>query len=359
MEQPATQNENVFGAPMPRETNLIGQSKKAAEHHKRYLKTAWGKTPVRYKGDAHLITIAPTGSGKGRSAIIPNLLIYNGPIIVIDPKCENYAVTAERRKAIGHKVIVLDPFKIQTNMGDRLNPMDIFDLVNSDIDSDAQMLAELLSEGNRGAKELFSDLSANGLNTQIKPQSANFIALKADHPGLQHIFLDVFVAEVLADLTNYPLDGHDLAYILRSGAYDLLNKLTIIEAVDENIITGSNAALTEISRLMYQHHPLPVSKPIMIAVLNQPAPLDQQIQLFNMYNQNFDSGDAQAVFKNFPPPYNKIGLRHTSFIVPAEGEFKFLANNLEQIHMIHNQKPDKKGIKSQIINGTKCKLFCR
>ncbi|MGK7296029.1 MAG: type IV secretory system conjugative DNA transfer family protein, partial [Candidatus Wenzhouxiangella sp. M2_3B_020] len=61
-------------------------------------------------GEGHLMTIAPTGTGKGRSAIIPTLLSYPGPVIVIDPKGENYQVTARRRREMGQRVFKLDPF---------------------------------------------------------------------------------------------------------------------------------------------------------------------------------------------------------------------------------------------------------
>jgi type IV secretion system protein VirD4 len=76
-------------------------------------------------GDSHLITIAPTGSGKGRSCIIPNLLTYPGQVVVIDPSGENYAVTARARRAMGHIVLRLDPFHVIDKESDALNPLDL------------------------------------------------------------------------------------------------------------------------------------------------------------------------------------------------------------------------------------------
>ena len=58
-------------------------------------------------GDGHLITFAPTGAGKGVSCIIPALLSWDGPAIVIDPKGEAYAVTASRRRVVGVQVAPL------------------------------------------------------------------------------------------------------------------------------------------------------------------------------------------------------------------------------------------------------------
>ena len=79
--------------------------------------------PILLEDEGHLITVAPTGAGKGVSAIIPTLLRYKGPIIVIDPKGENVAVTARARKEMGHKVIVIDPMNITDFDSDSFNPL--------------------------------------------------------------------------------------------------------------------------------------------------------------------------------------------------------------------------------------------
>src|SRR5579862_213241 len=80
----------------------------------------------RYAGQGHIITVAPTRSGKGVGAVIPNLLLYPGSIVVTDPKGENYAVTAERRRALGHRVVAYDPFGVAASPDDRAsyNPLD-------------------------------------------------------------------------------------------------------------------------------------------------------------------------------------------------------------------------------------------
>ena len=68
--------------------------------------------PILHKGAGHLMTIASTGAGKGVGCIIPALLRHSGPVVVIDPKGENYAVTARARKEMGQQVILLDPFEV-------------------------------------------------------------------------------------------------------------------------------------------------------------------------------------------------------------------------------------------------------
>ncbi len=88
--------------------------------------------PVLLSGEGHLITIAPTGQGKGRCCIIPALLRHDGPVIVIDPKGENYAVTAQHRRSMGQKVVLLDPFGITGAPTDSFNPLDLIDVESVD-----------------------------------------------------------------------------------------------------------------------------------------------------------------------------------------------------------------------------------
>jgi type IV secretion system protein VirD4 len=137
-----------------------------------------GTKPISYFGDGHLMTIAPTGAGKGRSVIIPNLLNYLGPVVVIDPKGENYAVTARRRKDMGQEVFCLDPFSVLGDNSDGLNPLDIFNLDGSDVETDAQMLAELLSTGKRSHEEAFWDISSCALYSGLIAHVATGMAIE-------------------------------------------------------------------------------------------------------------------------------------------------------------------------------------
>ncbi len=120
---------------------------------------------ILYGGDGHLMSVAPTGAGKGRGVIIPNLLTYEGPIITIDPKGENYQVTASRRRAMGQRVVLLDPFQVTKDGSDALNPMDIFDLDKSILECDAEMLASMMSFGHEFETDRYWNDTGTGLNT--------------------------------------------------------------------------------------------------------------------------------------------------------------------------------------------------
>jgi type IV secretion system protein VirD4 len=98
---------------------------------------------LRYDGPAHLITIAPTRSGKCVGTIIPNLLTANRSVVCIDPKGENARVTLCQREAFG-PVHCLDPFGISGRQTSRYNPLDRLDAESLDLAEDAMTLADAL-----------------------------------------------------------------------------------------------------------------------------------------------------------------------------------------------------------------------
>jgi type IV secretion system protein VirD4 len=102
-----------------------------------------GRHLLRYEGEGHVLTVAPTGSGKGVSAVIPNLLAYPGSVVVVDLKGENYAVTAARRRQAGD-VVILDPFALRERESAAFNPLSFIDPESDLCDAEAATLAYLL-----------------------------------------------------------------------------------------------------------------------------------------------------------------------------------------------------------------------
>ena len=124
--------------------------------------------PVLYNGAGHLMTIASTGSGKGTGCIIPALLRHKGPVVVIDPKGENYAITARARREMGQKIILLDPFEITgAARQDYFNPLSmIINFKNGQIEQ-CKMLAQMIVIQNPYNRDPFWDKSAEKLITGL------------------------------------------------------------------------------------------------------------------------------------------------------------------------------------------------
>jgi type IV secretion system protein VirD4 len=85
---------------------------------------------VTYSGDGHLVTFAPTGTGKTSGPVITNALTHPGQLIVLDMKGEVFAATAEARRAMGQDVRVID--LRDGSESDSLNPLDLAALSGTD-----------------------------------------------------------------------------------------------------------------------------------------------------------------------------------------------------------------------------------
>ena len=99
--------------------------------------------PMRYAGPAHLLTIAPTRTGKGVGTIIPNLLEYPFAVVCIDPKGENARIAARQRGKYG-AVHVLDPFGVTGLTSAAFNPLDRTDPHGLALADDCMTLADAL-----------------------------------------------------------------------------------------------------------------------------------------------------------------------------------------------------------------------
>ncbi|MBA9031756.1 type IV secretory system conjugative DNA transfer family protein [Rhizobium leguminosarum] len=98
---------------------------------------------LRYDGPAHLLTMAPTRTGKGVGTIIPNLLTADRSVICIDPKGENTKITRRARETFG-PVHILDPFGVTGLTSAAFNPLDALDPDGLDVAEDAGTLADAL-----------------------------------------------------------------------------------------------------------------------------------------------------------------------------------------------------------------------
>ncbi|WP_284948342.1 type IV secretory system conjugative DNA transfer family protein [Acidisoma cladoniae] len=107
----------------------------------------------------HALSFGMTRCGKGLQ-IIGALCQYNGSTLTIDPKGENAWITAERRRQLGQRVVILDPFDEvnrrygslvgQKEITTRFNPLSVIDPKSPDFAEDVMMLAEavIISSGN-------------------------------------------------------------------------------------------------------------------------------------------------------------------------------------------------------------------
>lgn len=101
--------------------------------------------------DRHVLTVAGSRAGKGTSLIIPNLLLYEGSVMAIDPKGELARITRRHREQhLKQRCIVLDPFNANGRYPSAaFNPMAEIDPASKSAVDDAGLIADALIVDNQ------------------------------------------------------------------------------------------------------------------------------------------------------------------------------------------------------------------
>jgi type IV secretion system protein VirD4 len=122
---------------------------------RRFLRSRQRRQPpamVWLKDAVMTACFAPTGAGKGVSLVIPWLLHNDESALVIDPKGENYEITADyRREQMGHQIVRLDPFGLMGPGGDGYNVLDFIDPRSDLALDDLRALAEAIVIKTKGS----------------------------------------------------------------------------------------------------------------------------------------------------------------------------------------------------------------
>ena len=92
---------------------------------------------ISFGGEGHLLTVAMTGGGKTQVHVLPNVMRYKGPLVVLDPKGECYRQLAWVRRPLGN-VFPWCPFEGDIQSAS-FNPIDFVHEWE-----DAQAMADML-----------------------------------------------------------------------------------------------------------------------------------------------------------------------------------------------------------------------
>src|SRR5208283_1790221 len=171
------------------------------------IRSAWQPDGCfhRFSGEGHVATIGPQGSGKTRKLFMPNLLkLHDWSCVVIDTKGALCAYTAVERASRGHKVYVIDPFKVIETKYPRLfaqhpdlfksrgfNPLADLNPDKPSFIDDAKALAMALIQSD-DARDPYWPMAAQALAKGLamvlrldKPGKSDSLAVFRDYLGLK------------------------------------------------------------------------------------------------------------------------------------------------------------------------------
>lgn len=99
---------------------------------------------LTFGGTEHVLVEAPTRSGKGTGIVIPNLLTWQGSVVVLDVKRENYDASAGFREKYGQDLFLFNPTDREGRTA-RYNPLAYIDRGDpDDVIIELQKIATML-----------------------------------------------------------------------------------------------------------------------------------------------------------------------------------------------------------------------
>ncbi len=248
-----------------------------------------------------MFTFAGARGGKGTTSIIPNMLLWEGSAVVIDPKGTIALVTARRRREMGQEVVVFDPFHVLEkalrkqnktykevfgkNRPDSFNPFAGLNLNSEVIREDIAIIADALVVPDPVQKEFHWD---DGSKTGIGALMAQLLSdSRYSNPSLPMI-RDLLAlptrgfAELLDDMSNNRRAGD----LTRDAATRFIRGIDTDEI--RNILSNMDK------------HTEWLSSPAMKRVLSQPTPTFR----FSSLKQK-----PTTVFLVIPPQYLDVHKR--------------------------------------------------
>ena len=136
------------------------------------LKSCW----IGPRDDRHILTVAGTRVGKGAACLIPNLLLYPGSALVLDPKGELAQITSARRgngsakvrRCLGQKIHILDPQdQVPGRTKARWNPLAELDAQDPDLVSKIQNISFAIVPPEPSAQDQFFINQSRDLLTML------------------------------------------------------------------------------------------------------------------------------------------------------------------------------------------------
>ncbi len=183
---------------------------------------------LRHNGPEHILTFAPTRSGKGVGLVIPTLLSWPHSAVITDLKGELWAYTAGwRQQYAKNKVIRFEPASQQNSA--RWNPIDEIRIGTESEVGDVQNLATLIADPNGRGLETHWQKTSQALLVgfilhalyKLKSQGE-----PATFPNIDRMLVDpeTHIADLLIEMTQYPHIYDKPHPVVSASARDMLDR---------------------------------------------------------------------------------------------------------------------------------------
>lgn len=276
---------------------------------------------LKHFGSEHVLTIAPTRSGKGVGLVIPTLLTWTSSMVSIDLKGELWALTAGwRKKYAKNKVIRFQPVAESSACW---NPLEEIRLGTIHQIGDIQNLATLIvdprGEGLKSHwdKTAFSLLTGLILFALIKERkqgkTATLAGIDAMLSNPEQPVADLWVE--MATKSNEYTDDENASRIIASSAQDMLDRpeeeagsvLSTVKtylALYRDPVVGKNTSYSDFHIRDLMHYESPVSLYVIMEPTDKERlkPLTRILysMIFRLLasGMEFEKGKAKATYKH-------------------------------------------------------------
>jgi type IV secretion system protein VirD4 len=158
--------------------------------------------PAKGWRGGHHLAIAGTRAGKGVSVVIPAIIDHDGPVVCLDVKGENFAVTRRWRAGLGRRVVVLNPFGVIEPARDGFNPLDY--VRPNHLVRDIDVIAEGLVRPEAGGGAHFSEMARQMIAAAIEVVATRYEGAERNLNTVMDLLLSAGVEERLQAWMNAP-----------------------------------------------------------------------------------------------------------------------------------------------------------
>ncbi|HBP6867968.1 TPA: type IV secretory system conjugative DNA transfer family protein [Legionella pneumophila] len=183
---------------------------------------------LRHNGPEHVLTYAPTRSGKGVGLVIPTLLSWKHSCVITDLKGELWAMTAGwRQQHANNKVIRFEPATLKGSA--RWNPLDEIRVGTESEVGDVQNLATLVVDPDGKGLETHWQKTSQALLVGFILHAIYKLKYQgepATFPNIDRMLVDpnTNIADLLIEMTQYPHVDGKTHPVISASARDMIDR---------------------------------------------------------------------------------------------------------------------------------------